>query len=254
MTNDIQAKILARVRKLMKLASDAGATEGERDNAMRMAHATLAKYNLSMSQVGAGESEEKRGQYSKEFLGKPWCISIAAAISRMYFCHYYYQGVGGNAGPSQKAIHVFIGRESNVITAQEMAQFIVESVNREAQRYQRGIGGTYADYRAFAQGAMIKIRQRCDDIVEKSKKEGVPDEAQPGTALVLASLYQTEEDANKAYLKQLDIKLRDGRSQSFDMRKRAAMANGAVYGSQVSLNRQVGGAAPSSSPRLERKS
>jgi hypothetical protein len=54
--------VLERVRKLLALGTNAGATEGERDNAMRMAHALLAKYNLDMAQVQmeTGEVSEDR--------------------------------------------------------------------------------------------------------------------------------------------------------------------------------------------------
>lgn len=51
MTNEDKERILSRVRKMLRLANDAGATEGKRDNAMRMAHATLAKYNLDIAQA-----------------------------------------------------------------------------------------------------------------------------------------------------------------------------------------------------------
>lgn len=245
----LQHKVLARVRKMMKLAQNAGATEGERDNAMRMVHATLAKYNLSLSQVGAGESEEKRGMLGKQFLGKPWATSIAGAIARMYFCDYFYQSVGGNAGPSQKANHVFVGREANVVTANEMAQFVVEAVNREAQRYQRSIGGRYQDYRAFAQGAAERIRSRCWQITEDAKTKGVnevvdvdepqqPSDQLPGTALVLASLYDSEQEANALVLKQKGIKLGTGRSQSYAEGWDARRA-GAEFGTKVPLHRQI---------------
>lgn len=244
----MQHKVLARVRKMIKLAENAGATEGERDNAMRAVHATLAKYNLTLSQVGADDAAaEKRGKLAHEFLGKPWAISIAGAVARMYFCGYFYQTIGGNAGPTQKARHTFVGRESNVVTAREMAQFVVETVNREAQRYQRSIGGRYQDYRAFAQGATEKIRQRCYQIEQDAKTKGVEDIVaedepalltgqQPGTALVLASLYQTEEEANKKILD--DLKLRTGRSQTYAEGSHARRA-GAEFGSKVPLHRQV---------------
>ena len=46
-----KARALARVRKMLALANDAAATEGERENALRMAHATLAKYNLELAEA-----------------------------------------------------------------------------------------------------------------------------------------------------------------------------------------------------------
>lgn len=235
-----ESKILNRVRKMLRLARDAGASEGERDNAMRMIHSTLAKYNLDMSAVDAtdSDSEESRKNHSADFLGKPWCLRIAQALGRLYFCHYYYQTLGGNKGPAQKARHVFVGRTSNVVTAQEMAQFVVETVNREAQRYQRNLGGSYGDYRAFAQGAAERIRQRVHELIEESSTKGVVTAEAPGTALVLASLYQRETDANKKYLEVHKIKLDDGRAQNFAEGSQARAA-GRQFGSTVSLHRQV---------------
>lgn len=41
------SRILQRVRKMMALANDKAASDGERENAMRMAHATLASIVLA---------------------------------------------------------------------------------------------------------------------------------------------------------------------------------------------------------------
>lgn len=244
-----QMKILSRVRKMMALASNAGATEGERDNAMRAVHATLAKYNLTLSQVDETDpnADEARKHLRKAFLGKPWAVMITSAIARMYFCHYHYQTVGGNAGPTQKAVHNFVGRHSNVVTAQEMAEFVVTSVNREAQKYQRDTSGTYADYRAFAQGAAARVFQRCAAIEDEAKSEGVKPEAdddqltqdQPGTALVIATLYKTETDANAHFVEHHIGKLGSGRRMSIAGNS-TARAAGAVFGSKVSLHTQIG--------------
>lgn len=236
---EIESKILRRVRKMMNLARDAGASEGERDNAMRMVQAYLAKYNLDMGTVNAtDQTEEARGKHSADFLGKPWAIQIASAIARLYFCHYYYSVLGGNKGPTQPARHTFVGRTSNVVTAQEMAQFVVESVNREAMRYKRNIGGSYGDYRAFAQGATERIRTRVRTLIEEASTKGVENVDAPGTSLVLASLYQRETDANKNWLATTGVKLSSDRSQSYGEGSHARAA-GRQYGSNVSLHRQV---------------
>jgi hypothetical protein len=235
-----QLRILARVRKLMALANDAGATEGERDNAIRMAHATLAKYNLTLGDTES--EEEKRVLYTRDFLGKPWCINIAAAIARLYFCEYYYQTIGGNAGPAQKARHCFIGKLSNVTTAHEMAEFIVTAVNKEAQRYQRSIGGRYQEYRAFAQGAAFRIAARCNGIKKDAETVGlIADESDgsTGTALVVHGLYVREQNANKALMESMKISLGKGRSQSIDYSQREARSAGARFGNSVQLQRTI---------------
>jgi len=48
-----RAKVLARLKKCLILANNEGATEGERDTAMKHAHAILAKYNLSIAEAEA---------------------------------------------------------------------------------------------------------------------------------------------------------------------------------------------------------
>jgi hypothetical protein len=50
MTED---KILSRIQKMLALANDLAATEGERDNALRMAYNLMAKHNLDMVTVEA---------------------------------------------------------------------------------------------------------------------------------------------------------------------------------------------------------
>ena len=41
--------IIEKIRKLLALANGTGAADQERESALRMAHALLAKHNLSMS-------------------------------------------------------------------------------------------------------------------------------------------------------------------------------------------------------------
>ncbi len=52
MTTDNE-KVLDKVRKLLALANNEAASEGERDNAMRMAHKLLTMHQLEMADVDA---------------------------------------------------------------------------------------------------------------------------------------------------------------------------------------------------------
>jgi hypothetical protein len=124
-------KVLARVKKMMTLANDAGASEGERENALRMAHATLAKYNLTMSEAEASgkKAEEARGAEHMTGRDYPWMRTTAHAVAKLFFCEYFYILIGGG-----KVKHFFVGRESNVFTAQGMTTYVIDSIDREAQR------------------------------------------------------------------------------------------------------------------------
>ena len=65
--------IIEKIKKLLALAADSGATEGERDNAIRMAHGLLAKHNLDMAQVTASQQIEGREKYQNDTWGMLWC-------------------------------------------------------------------------------------------------------------------------------------------------------------------------------------
>lgn len=107
--------VLSRVRKMLALANDAAVSEGERDNALRMAHATLAKYNLSLSEAetaGADADESRVSDSAAETIGHAWLRTIFYAVAQLYFCKYYTARLNG-----QKVRHYFIGRESNTTTA-----------------------------------------------------------------------------------------------------------------------------------------
>lgn len=233
---DDHAKIIGRVRKMLALANDKAASEGERDNAMRMAHATLAKYNLDLAQVeastGKKSSDEPREREAGEFYGRPWARNVCASVADLFFCHYIYVP----NSDAQLIQHYFIGRRSNAVTALEMAKFLVGSIRREAKREARAVGQGNPYVRSFCLGAAGAVRRRVNALVEESTKPApVPS---TGTALVLASLYQSERSENQLVVKQMFPKLSPGRSgkgiNNFD-----AYQSGRTYGENVSLNRQI---------------
>lgn len=226
-------RVVARIRKLIALAQDAGATDGERDNAMRMAHATLAKYNLDLAALddAAQDKEEPRVREADVFDGRPWARQICHAIAHLNFCYYFYSGKG------HLARHSFVGRHSNAVTAKEISQFVVAAVLSESRKVARVHGG--AAQRSFGLGAANKIRQRCNELRKAAEQASQPNSA-PGTALVLASVYKRELAANEAYIADvLKIKFGNGRTTR-SASDALAYGAGQAYGATVSLQRQVG--------------
>lgn len=228
-----KVKILRRVRKMLTLANDAGATEGERDNALRMAHATLAKYNLDLAQAeAAGQKvEEPRGMHCETFYGRPWARQVCQATAHLFFCEYIYTP----AFKGKDTRHYFIGRESNSITAGEMARYLVESIQRESRRAARyeGAGNTYL--RSFALGAASRIRERVVEIIAASHSQAT---SGPGTAIVLASLYDLERERNDKEVAVRFPKLGNGRGGK-GTGSLEAHARGRIYGGSVSLQKQI---------------
>jgi hypothetical protein len=227
-------KIVSRIRKMMAIANDAAASEGERDNAMRMALKLLAKHNLSMKQIDASVAPEERGKTIMSDRNDPWARQVAGAIARLFFCKYYYVPYTAQT----RCEHNFIGLESNTVTAMEITKYVLASIRAEAAKYVRETGiGTPRD---FCKGATLRIHARCEALRKEAEQESAA-EATPGTALVLASVYQQEQAANDAFLEAMNVKLKSSKDK-----QRAAGSSGFwaghEYGGKVSLNRQVGGA------------
>lgn len=239
-----QDRVLDRVRKMLALANDAAATEGERDNAMRMAYATLAKHNLDMADVGSNQTQEVREEQMSRMSAYPWARAIAHSVAGLFFCSYYYARAGGAS-----AHHYFVGRQSNAITANEMAQYIISSVFKELR--QRFPSQTAPQARAFATGVADALRVRCYRLRKEAEQASQVAQAGTGRELVLASLYDQEQKANQAWM---DANV----GELVTQKDRSHAASGSAYnagishGKSISLNNQIGTAANSKTLKLGR--
>lgn len=230
-------RVLERVKKMLTLANDSAASEGERDNAMRMAHATLAKYNLSLSEAEAAgtQAAEKRVDGAIETRNMPWTRRVSHGIGELFFCKYFFVRM-----PKGKVKHYFVGRESNVVTAKGIADYVIKSIMREASQRQKMEIDPHAFWLNFAKGASDAVYSRCIELRNAAERESQG--ASTGTALVLASVYRQEVAANSAYLADvLNIKLKT--SANREKGAGAGYGAGKNFGSGIPLNRQVGSSA-----------
>ena len=232
-------RVLARVHKMLKLANDAGATEGERDNALRMAHATLAKYNLDLSDVESigqrktSAATEERVENVVTFYGRPWARHICKSVADLFYCYY----LTTSAKKATDTRHYFIGKKSNATTASIMAEFLVNAIMKEGKKRQRQEGQGNAWFREFCWGAATRIRERVREIQQSTEKE--VEKTQPGTALMLVDFAKSESQANIVFVQTKYPAL--GRAKAGKgYHQSGAYAAGRTYGSRVSLNRQIG--------------
>lgn len=212
--------VIEKVRKTLALANCESATEQERETALRMAHALLAKHNLSMADIA--EVGEKRGDYKVHAVWMPWQRMVANAVAKLCFCKFV-----GERAKGLRATQHFIGTEGNSITAAEMAVYVMGSIDRES----RVVGGGTS----FCVGAATRIAHRINDMIREAQQV----EATPGTSVVLADVYRTEEDQNEDVMRQLFGRLTTSKVKASDAR---AYAQGSEYGKTVGLHRQATGA------------
>lgn len=223
-------KILDRVRKLLALANDDAATEGERDNALRMAHATLMKHNLSMEHLDAHEraKQDPRERLDTEGWNLVWCRDLRNIIAKLFFCKYY---IGGRINAT-RGRHVYVGRASNVATAAYMSDWIIASVLKEADRlYKHRLT---PEGRSFCVGVVYKLEERVLEINKATQAEVTA----TGSALVVADYYRTEQEANVLWVSEnmTVVKAKARRNTDID---EDAYAAGQRFGGMIQLNQQV---------------
>lgn len=223
-------KLINRVKKMMALANDPAASDGERENALRMSYAILAKYNLSLSDVEGNPTgpQEARKQAKGEFYGRPWAVSVSSSVAKLFFCKYYYTTLGKN-----QARHTFTGLESNVLSAEEVARSLVESIRMESNRRMRREGQNATWRRSFATGATFKIQERVRELMSGTAAlEGVS----TGSALVLVNLRASERKANELFLVEQGVKLTVRKSRASSNLQSDAYSQGRTFGSSLNLS------------------
>lgn len=235
--DDDRARALERVRKMLRLANDAAASEGERENALRMAHATLAKWNLDLADAsGAAPSSDDatRGRYGFELFTFPWNRAVCAAVGRLLFCEVYF------VRSRKNYCHMyFVGRGVNAQSAIELAQHLIASIKAEARAQARAhaVGISSSTWELdFCKGASERISKRCAEL----RKYGAPAELTktPGTALVLANHYEREHEANALVIRNLGIALRSSHARQRGCYS-SGLERGRAYGNSVQLQRRL---------------
>ncbi len=133
----------------------------------------------------------------------------------------------------KQADHVFIGKVSNVATAQYMSEFVVKSVCREAARM---YGSAIApEARCFAIGVVRKLQERIAEIMASLNSESAT-----GTELALVNIDKAEKSANALWLAEQGVKLKTSASRQKGVTDSDAYFAGKDFGAKVSLSPQVG--------------
>ena len=117
-------KTIYRIKKLLALANDKGATEGEAAEASRRAFALLAKWNLSLDSVegkSANDEEPVETVASEKSIyagGDRWAIGLYSRVAELNFCEYFFNAncyVTNEKGKRVLGVrHNVVGKRSNV--------------------------------------------------------------------------------------------------------------------------------------------
>lgn len=221
--------IVNKIKSLLARASDAGASQAEAETCMAKAHGLLAKHNMSMGDLEKGEGADKELSEGHTW-NQPWERLVWGAVAELYFCKFYFIPYG-----TSHVDYVLVGRESNRITAINVAQFVVETGKRLAREYAQDNYGNSVSLsnsfkKGFATAIHVKARKLKQDAIREGKQGGT------GTALMVLDVYkQTELENAELMPKRLKTRKTKGATDGL------AATAGVSAGSKVSLSPSIGG-------------
>ena len=120
--------IVERIRKLLRLAKDAGATEAEAASALERANALLIRHNLSMDAlaVSTGEQPAVGEQHISTGWAGSWRGSLLGVLARHNLCAPFIIRDG------KHDTGVVVGRPANVQVTHAMYKWIAEQLEHFA--------------------------------------------------------------------------------------------------------------------------
>lgn len=216
-------KVKDKIRKLLALGTNAGATEAERERALAQANKFLLKYNLDMPTTDAERDElAEHGIIRVAIYMSPFTRRIAQGIASLYFCEYLV--IKGAKDP-----HCFIGTTINRETAAVIFELVVKGIFKEVRlRYTDNKQKT-----AFSYGAAGVIYTRCAELRAQNEQMTTH-----GNALVL---YDTQKQLNQDYISKTFGSLGTTKGRQPKHFDREAYVRGQQYGQGVGLTRNIDG-------------
>lgn len=152
-----------RIRKLLNLANDKGATEAEAESAMAMASALMLKYNITIDESKGEDTTITAGDIvgAEQGFSEMWHMNLASAAAYLYMCkNIRYRDYGTK----------FIGRPDNIDAAEQTWFYLIKQVE---QQYKIHLpkGMTKAERseyrRTFKYSCSIRVYNRAVDIMQQ---------------------------------------------------------------------------------------
>jgi len=247
MTDDVTRSVLTRVKKLLNLTVERGATPEEAASAAAKAQALLFEHNLKLADVeGVGEeSEYVLGEIDLNVRGKfhvNWHRRLLTAIARYNFCRMIVlssgtKGSGKKGAPEQCVI---VGRPHNIefviwlyrSVSTQIADMSKVAMRRYCEETLPGPQGAWT--REFCYGAVVTIANRLWAQRERDKAASAK-----STALVRVSDVKLQDAFNRYFPP-------EGRAKASteSMKDYGGYIHGKEAGKSVSLGRPL--------PRSER--
>ena len=227
-------KLLQRIKHMMQITEERGATEAEALVATRKIGELLEKYNLSMNEVEIRDTTCIMGEVTVGKARAHPVISVASAIAS-------FVGVKLWKSKGHNIKVVFFGLPHDVEVATYFIVLCQNSMESEWALFKKSV--SYAKESATHNGNSIRtsfmhgMADRLSGRIDEMNQEVVQtrDKQAESTALVLVKNQTIDQD-----FKGLNINLRSSRS-SFTVRSDSAFHSGMAAANSVGLNRGING-------------
>lgn len=162
---NIDPKVIAKIKKMLALATHGTATEGEANNAAEMAQRIMLENNISMAQIDGHSSEPEGSKRTKsrddgnaKYAFQRELMVACAAVNFVYQeVRYDHKGV------YPKAVgYTLIGREANVVACKMLFEYLFNTIDRLGldyvggdERLQYGIPAN-----SFKEGCSARLAER----------------------------------------------------------------------------------------------
>src|ERR1035437_5475168 len=217
MENVPSESVIRKIQNLLELAKHQSANENEAATAMVLAQQLLARYNLELQTVmgtkvanGASTVEEKRAKNETKYRAAyAWQRSLWRVLADTNFCVQWITVGEDHYAPSKNYPYgrtikgdriVLLGKENNVKTVQMMGEYLIDTINRllpypSSEHMSRSA-------HSWREGCVDRLAERMEAKFEAMKQEDSAHDsagytAAPGTALVVRSIYEAEQVANR---------------------------------------------------------
>ena len=213
-----------KIRKLLAMAHDKGASEEEAATAMRLAMTLMARHGIEQSQLGAEKPKVHIDNATREAT-KKYELRVAQAAGALYGCNVIARNQG-------KLGFDWVGRPTNIEAAELTYPWLLDQVEAlYKMALPKGLSqGDRAEYRrTFKAACADRICSRAMALVKD------PGPVQGATALVVQGYFDELTAENRATI---DSQFKT-RSMRMGFRLGNGSMDGARAGEQVKLRQEV---------------
>lgn len=131
------SEVVERIGKLLRLASNAAASENERSIALRRATLLMAKHKLSARDVVTKEESQDSAMYQERFIAPndPGFRMMCDCLCDLFFCYYTYKARDEQYRPKKTSdcVYQIVGTYSDVTATRAVYDFCASSILKEAK-------------------------------------------------------------------------------------------------------------------------